>query len=198
MEFWTSDTHFGHTNVIKYGNRPFLTSWGSPDVELMDRTMTERWNATVSPNDTVFHLGDFSLFGGVGRIEALRKQLNGRVFLVRGNHDQKPSRMLRAGFDEVHNNLTIERLGYRIYLNHIPIVEPDPERQEPAPLRLDQRERKYRSELLEPPPFKYDYFLCGHVHANWRRRGNVINVGVDVWNFTPQSLDALLNAERDP
>jgi calcineurin-like phosphoesterase family protein len=50
--FFTSDTHFGHANIIKYCGRPFAS------VEEMNRELIARWNAVVGPRDTVYHLGD--------------------------------------------------------------------------------------------------------------------------------------------
>ena len=52
--FLTSDTHFGHSNVIKYCNRPFQ------DRDEMDKAIIKNWNETVTSEDKVFHLGDFS------------------------------------------------------------------------------------------------------------------------------------------
>ena len=50
--FLISDTHFSHSNVIRYENRPFR------DADEMDKHMIEKWNEVVSENDLVFHLGD--------------------------------------------------------------------------------------------------------------------------------------------
>ena len=55
--FFTSDTHFDHKNIIRYCNRPFSS------IEEMNNFLIKRWNATVGPDDTVFHLGDVT-FGG--------------------------------------------------------------------------------------------------------------------------------------
>ena len=40
--------------------------------------------------------------------------------------------------------------------------------------------------------------LCGHIHEKWKRIGGVINVGVDVWDFTPRTIDELVAAEDSP
>lgn len=55
--FFTSDTHFGHANIIRFCKRPF------ENVEEMNEALIENWNKVVSDDDTVFHLGDFA-FGG--------------------------------------------------------------------------------------------------------------------------------------
>lgn len=80
-EFVTSDTHFGHANVIKYSNRPFASA------EEMDRELIARWNAKVPKNAVVYHLGDFA-FSRPGRVHQILNQLHGRIRLVRGNHDR--------------------------------------------------------------------------------------------------------------
>ena len=38
--------------------------------------------------------------------------------------------------------------------------------------------------------------LCGHIHEKWTRIGWVINVGVDVWDFTPRTIEELVVAEE--
>lgn len=79
--FFTSDTHFGHANVIKYCNRPFKSS------EEMDEALIENWNSVVSPGDTVYHLGDFG-FGRADFLSRILWRLNGNKSLVLGNHDK--------------------------------------------------------------------------------------------------------------
>ena len=52
--WFTSDTHFGHKNIIQYCSRPW------DNVEKMNEDIINNWNAIVKPNDIVFHLGDVS------------------------------------------------------------------------------------------------------------------------------------------
>ena len=40
--------------------------------------------------------------------------------------------------------------------------------------------------------------LCGHIHEKWTRIGWVINVGVDVWDFTPRTIEELEKAPESP
>lgn len=93
--FFTADTHFGSDPLIRYENPPFA------DPDEMDRELIARWNAIVSPDDTVWHLGDFGADGHESKILA---QLNGTVRLVRGNHDVQNNDYYRScGFAEVYD-----------------------------------------------------------------------------------------------
>lgn len=78
--FVTSDTHFFHTNIIRYANRPFIS------VEEMNIALIERWNSRVGKNDTVYFLGDFA-FTKSDKIVEVFRQLNGKINMVPGNHD---------------------------------------------------------------------------------------------------------------
>jgi len=79
--FFTADTHFYHSNIIKYCERPF------DNKDLMNQAIIDNWNAKVKPGDTVFHLGDVSLGAKASDIEELIGNLNGQIHLIIGNHD---------------------------------------------------------------------------------------------------------------
>lgn len=53
--FLTSDTHFGHRNIIGYCNQPFT------DVTEMDAALVDRWNDLVRPTDEIWLLGDVAM-----------------------------------------------------------------------------------------------------------------------------------------
>jgi calcineurin-like phosphoesterase family protein len=170
MATWfTSDTHFYHANVITYCKRPFLNLEGFPDVLAMNKALVDNWNAVVDPEDTVYHLGDFAM--GPRRLLAhIRSLLHGRVVLVRGNHDRSATACLEAGFNMVVSSMVSDVDGCRILLQHHP----------PQPSQEGQ----------------FDYILHGHIHEKYRRIGNAINVGVDVWNYKPVSFQELIRAEQ--
>ena len=77
--FFTSDTHFEHSKIIIYSNRPFSS------VEEMDEAMIRNWNNVVGPYDFVYHLGDFSFSKNPGKYF---HRLNGIKHLILGNHDK--------------------------------------------------------------------------------------------------------------
>ena len=54
MIWFTSDTHFGHTNVLKFSERPW------DDIDDMNYALIENINACVEPSDELYILGDFS------------------------------------------------------------------------------------------------------------------------------------------
>ena len=52
MILYTSDLHFGHSNVIRFDHRPFA------DADEMDHVLIELWNDRVQADDTVYIVGD--------------------------------------------------------------------------------------------------------------------------------------------
>jgi calcineurin-like phosphoesterase family protein len=97
-KFFTSDTHFGHGNIIRYAGRPYLNEGDlTPDgkdwtskfhsrsaARRMDEDLITRWNSVVNPNDDVYHLGDFSFNSA---FDYLRKLNFNNLYFIWGNHD---------------------------------------------------------------------------------------------------------------
>lgn len=116
LTFFTSDTHFGHANIIKLCNRPFK------DVEEMNEKLVENWNKVVPENGIVFHLGDFA-FGGSALWNNIIPRLNGRIYLILGNHDRKNIRQgYMDKFVDVVPQMQIDIEGRSVYLNHYPFL----------------------------------------------------------------------------
>ena len=86
MIYYTSDLHFGHKNIIKYENRPFL------NIEEMEYGLIKRWNDKIeSSNDHIYILGDFAFKGlnlSADQINNIVDSLKGKKHLIIGNHDQ--------------------------------------------------------------------------------------------------------------
>ena len=114
--WFTSDTHFGHKNIIRFCNRPFV------DIDEMNGSLIENWNSLVGDNDIVFHLGDFSV-GGAMEWSRLLDQLHGRIFLILGNHDMNNvGQEFMNRFQRVAMELLIQIGKQKIYLNHYPFL----------------------------------------------------------------------------
>lgn len=116
--FLTSDTHFGHGKMLEYQPvaRPFAT------IEQHDRALVERWNATVKPNDTVWHLGD--VFIGKDN-HWIMQALNGIKKLVMGNHDVYDIEIYKMYFSKISGAAKLNGC----VLTHIPV----------HPMQLDVR-----------------------------------------------------------
>lgn len=78
--FFTSDHHFGHTNILKFCNRPFNS------IDEMNEELIKRWNEKISPEDEVYHLGDFALTTSE-QFKEIINRLNGTIYLIVGNHE---------------------------------------------------------------------------------------------------------------
>ena len=117
--FVTSDLHFGHKNIIKYENRPFQ------NIEEMDMTIIDIWNNTVSKEDTVYILGDFSWYKGE-KTNLVLKQLKGNKILIRGNHDEnflKDIKFDKSLFQEIYDYKEIKINKTKIIMCHYPIID---------------------------------------------------------------------------
>lgn len=116
LTFFTSDSHWGHKRIIELCKRPFK------DVEEMNNSLIENWNKVVPKNGVVFHLGDFA-FGGSELWNKVLDQLNGKIYLILGNHDRGNLRENYVKkFELVAPQMQIEIEGRSIYLNHYPFL----------------------------------------------------------------------------
>lgn len=172
MIYYTSDLHFSHNNIIQYCRRPFV------DGDEMNSEMIRRWNETVSDDDTIYYLGDFSL-GKASEIESLVASLKGHKHLVYGNHDQATlGKHRKAAWESVQSELYIEDDGMVVWLNHYPYGKDI----------FDKRG------LYRPPASRnWDIALNGHCHNEWKiNKYNSVNCGGDNWDFYPQTLRQLI------
>ena len=83
MIWFTSDTHFGHENMLRLSDRP----WSA--VAQMNDAMVANINSKVAADDELYILGDFSFKMTVQDAYELRKSITcKRVHLLPGNHDK--------------------------------------------------------------------------------------------------------------
>jgi len=169
-KWFVSDIHFAHKGVkggiIKYCNRPFR------DIDHMNRSIIRNWNERVKPDDVVYHVGDFAFRGGKeagyskNKFQYWEEQLNGKIIHILGNH------CLNNSGRELIIRAEMLFGGYHVLTQHIP---PDD---------------------YSDIPEGIDFMLVGHVHNLFKHKfiNNIpiINVGVDVWNFRPVSMQEIL------
>lgn len=191
--WFTSDTHFGHANIIHLSNRPFK------DVAEMNETLIENWNGVVGEDDVIFHLGDVAM-GPWVEWDSVLTRLNGYKILVVGNHDRIFKGMsakqnerfqpyYEGWFDEVFHN--IEGLGLFdgtvVNLSHFPY-------------EADHMEKSRHMEFRLPD--NGVPLIHGHTHSekdviSRSEKGTVqVHVGVDSSNFTPLSEQQVVDYLR--
>ena len=98
--FFISDLHIGHANVIRFDQRPFA------DLSEMHEAIVSNWNRVVTGNDTVYILGDF-VWAKDSEWPFYVAPLAGNKVLIRGNHDIKGmSKETRKLFADLCNSLS--------------------------------------------------------------------------------------------
>ena len=112
MAVWfTSDTHFGDPRILRIDKRPY------PDLAAHDAALIAAWNATVSPEDEVWHLGDFALGPSSARIADILAALRGTKHLITGNNDG-PATLAAPGWASVAQYAEITVDARRLVLCH--------------------------------------------------------------------------------
>lgn len=173
MDYFTSDPHFGHENVIRFCARPFQS------LTQMHERLIENYNSRVKETDRCFFLGDV-FFNKHAEAEILLKQMHGEKILIQGNHDNlSHTQYLRIGFSMVLQEAVIKINGNRVTLSHFPFW-PNWYQRLFIP-RADLRCERSR------PVDRGQWLLHGHVHKAWFMNGKQINVGVDRSRFYPIS-----------
>lgn len=168
--FFTSDHHFGHANIIRTCNRPF----GS--VQEMDEAMIAYWNETVSGNDLVYYIGDFTLKGKNFALSIIPR-LRGRIIFLPGSHD---SWMPKSNVD-FSPTLPLE---FRRDTPMLTVKLPDVDNQGRA-----QTVTLCHYAMRSWPESHYGtWHLFGHHHGRLEPHGLSFDIGVDCWNFRPVSL----------
>jgi calcineurin-like phosphoesterase family protein len=187
--WFSADQHFGHVNILRYCARPFAT------IEEMAQTLTEAYRANVHPFDSVYWLGDLFM----GKSIPHYVQAPPGTTMIRGNHDKAGIEDYKSmGIKEVFNSLEIEHDGEKILLVHDPmkILHAEAEKRgQPIRGKRLAWDDPIIHQLAEELPLKV---FCGHVHQLFRRWGQLVNVGVDVWDYKPVTIEEALAAYKEP
>jgi len=136
-------------------------------------------NSRVKVEDTVFFLGDFCFRnssggkageGSIHKADYYRKQLNGLMVFVKGNHDRNNS--LKTNIERV----IIRYGGEQICLVH-------------NPMHVDY---SYTLNFCGHVHGTWKFKRMRH----YEQFTDVINVGVDVWGFKPVTFEEIMKEYR--
>ena len=138
-------------------------------VEEMDYKLIKRWNDVVGKDDLVYHVGDFA-YKNKTKTYQIEKLLHGKIVHIEGNHDGNNGIKIPIVYAKMRFG------GLNIWVEHIPPIVGD-------------------------FPLETDLILSGHVHNLWKHKFvddiPVINVGTDVWNYQPVSINAILKYYKE-
>lgn len=168
--FVTSDSHFNHTNILSYeaASRPFA------NIDEMNGALIYNWNKVVKPEDTVIHCGDFFM-GELDKIDPILKRLNGKIILVRGNHDTSARLEKYKSYGiEIHDIYYYKYKGRFFIFCHFPVANEE----------FIKMVREDNSEVIT---------CYGHIHSN-AKKGYVdgtYHVGMDTNDLTPIALEQI-------
>lgn len=148
MRYYIADCHFFHEHLnTKMDRRGFANA------EEMNAFMLAQWNKKVRKNDEVVILGDLS-WGKPEETNQLLDQLQGRLFLIQGNHDKflKNKEFNADRFEWIKPYEELSDNKRKVILSHYPIMCYN------GQYRLDE----------EGNP--KTYMLYGHVHDTFDQR----------------------------
>lgn len=134
MDWFVSDLHLFHANILKYCNRKWLSAEekeklnnndeefyvSKESVKAMDDEIIDNINKYVKPNDVLWHLGDFC-FGPSRDYFNIAKNYRQRIMCknminIRGNHDKKELDSLFSRSYDQH--MIRHESGQKIVVNH--------------------------------------------------------------------------------
>jgi len=159
MIYFTSDTFFGRTSIAK--SRGFSSS------EEMNISMIETWNSAVSPDDIVYHLGNFAW--DIITAEQMLLNLNGAINFMPSSYDSATLELI----DNFTNIKLIENGIFCIESRNLVL----------SPWRMVTWPAQKSGSL---------HLHGGNVrHKSDLNKENRFNVNCELWNLSPISLDSL-------
>lgn len=165
MTIWYSgDWHFSHTNILVYCKRPWKYVWE------MNEALIANWNSVVKETDQAYILGDCGM-GSPAHLAGILKRLNGKKYLIRGNHDKsiKNESLGYFEWDKEYAKVYPASDGQAVILCHYPILSWDGMRR--------------GSWMLHA----HSHRGCNHLNVGIKR----FDVGVDNCNYFPISHEQL-------
>ena len=167
--YFTADPHIGHDKDFLWRPRGFSS------IEEHDTEILKRWNSIVTPEDTVYILGDLCMSGNEKEWNRVYKVLNGEKIVIWGNHDtnnklnkyQTEYGMTYLGFASIYKYSKKKMF----YLSHYPTLVGNFEEQ------------------------RFFWNLSGHTHSSNKfefGQYSIYNVAMDAHNCYPVSIEQII------
>lgn len=175
--WFSSDLHFSHDRDFIWKDRGFSS------VDEMNETIIKNFNNLIDDDDELFLLGDIIMGDTATSIEYL-KRLNGKIHIVRGNHDSVKK---LSYYRDCENVISISEgeyfdyHKYHFYLSHYPTICSNFDVGEPLRKRMVS--------------------LCGHIHTkdcfSDINKGLIFHVEVDTNDCKPWNIDDIIQMIKE-
>lgn len=190
VDYVVSDLHLNHQNIINYC-RDERFEFSQSGLDAMNWELLSNWNETVSSDERVLFLGDFSWVKDDNpenrrKVTHLATILNGEKVFLRGDHDHvKPDSVRRWDYSAI-----IRHRGREYLATHFPGDTPSSIPGEGMPAEFERR-------LPTEFESRWDgWRLHGHHHNNWLERyplanpdHKTINCSVELTGYRPLAMD---------
>ena len=157
--YLTSDLHFGHQREFLYVPRGFTS------IQEHDEEVIRRWNSVVQEDDDVYVLGDLMLNDNEHGLECLGR-LNGRLHLIRGNHDTDTRWSMYMSLPnvvEMNNVIIMKYRKYHFYLSHFPTLTANLEKESLHQCTINLFGHTHQKmNFFQDMPFMYHVGLDSH------------------------------------
>lgn len=138
----------------------------------MNKALVANWNHVVSPHDSIYILGDFAFSNHV----RYASRLNGKKYLILGNHDKRKD-----------VRIAVEQGFFEWAKEYHELKLPDSPMIVLCHYSMRVWNKKHHG----------SYHLFGHSHGNIEPFERSFDVGVDVWGYTPISLEKVKEVIAD-
>jgi calcineurin-like phosphoesterase family protein len=178
MNYFTSDYHFCHKNVLEMCQRPYT------DIDSHDDDIIQRHNSVVADSDDIWDLGDIAYRCSAEDCFERIKRLNGKRHIIMGNHDKPLRQAYKKGlFKSLINSGKLEIIGGEMAINDSTLAISKMINIEGQQVFLSHYAYK-----TWPGAFRGTIMLYGHSHGNLTEsKYKSFDVGVDSHNYYPWS-----------
>jgi len=190
-------THFGHANIVRYCKRPQLqpgdevitevdgrqiANWVSPQIaearkKEMDLFLVDNHNKTVTPDDIVYHDGDFCFGDWQDAVRYLEMLNFKRFYFIWGNHDHAMEEL----FEMVKAKRAPQIMKKVTFLGDMKQIKINGQRITLCHYAMRTFNKSHRGA----------WQLYGHSHGTLPNDPNILSfdIGVDCHNYQPISFE---------
>ncbi len=187
-KFYFSDPHYGHKSILSFDRRPWF------DLASMEDDMIAIWNSRVTKNDEVYIIGDFCWLG-VNVWRCILPKLNGKKFLIKGNHDPEhlPEDIIKMFGQRPSAYKEVKDGNYQVLMSHYPLISYRHDSDPNVVMLYGHVHDTVEFEAAKEAVKKYKE-VCNN--KGYPYQGKLYNVWCGFFDWGPATLDEILNSSK--